>query len=251
MLSFSKLMQKRAPSPSSESFSKVPWLRNQWKVANPPTPTRVGHPLSQVVTAAEPPPPPIKAPEMARKPTTDSSERIRINTNVSESDLSKPWPTISTEEVAPSPEPHRTDTHPASSAHRPKTPHQDDSRWSWTNSQAPSTPRVRTRSPSRRASKSSMGSLSKFRRMHSRVRSQSEHASSKIPEERTSRATSKPPLPPLKNKASKPTLAPLAAPPPSRRLSKKSGPPRTSASRPSTGVGSQKKDIDSRPTTAG
>lgn len=254
MLSFSKFMHKHAPSPSSESFSKGPWLRNQWKSANPPTPTRTGHPLSQVMTAPaqEPPVPHLKTPEMAHTPAGSQSERIRIDRTVPEGDANKPWPTVSSREVSSSR--GNTAKDPKSPPDSPKsdTQLQDDSRWSWTNSQAPPTPRMRASSPTRRSSKSSMGSIARFRKVHSWVRNQNDRGASRIPEEQPLRPARppKPKLPPLKNKASAPKLAPLTAKP-TRRLSKKSGPPSSSTSRPTTAVASQKTADEIRPKTAG
>lgn len=250
MLSFSKLMHKRAPSPSSESFARGPWLRSQWKTANPPTPTRTGHPLSQVMTAPAPSTPLLKTPEMAHVPPTAKSERIRINRTASEGDVSKPWPTISTREIPLTHETPPGDRKPAPDSPKSDTHLHDDTRWSWTNSQAPPTPRLRAQSLGRRSSQSSLASLPRFRKVQSWVRGQSERAADRIPEEPPpSKPPMKPKLPPLKNKASKPVLAPIGAKP-TRRLSKKSGPPSASL-RSTTAVAASKGEAEYRPKTAG
>lgn len=234
MLSFSRLAQKRAPSPSSESFARGAWLRNHWEAAHPPTPTSPAHPLSQVMAPPDLPPLPTKPPEMAHLRAVSQSERTHNDRTASDSDLLKPWPEVSAREVPPSRDARAGDSKSPPDSPKSDIELQDDSRWSWTNSQAPPTPRMRTRSPTRRSSKASMGSLPKFRKVHSWVRNQSERASERIAEERPSRAAPRPNLPPLKNKASKPTLAPVETPRPTRRLSKKSGPPLASTSRPNT-----------------
>lgn len=226
-LSFGKLMQIRAPSPSSEAFSKGQWLHAQWKSATPPTPTRAGHPLSHVQNASAPA---VSTPEMAHARANSQTERIRIKRAASESNISKPLPTVSAREVAASPDVEDLDAGEPPDTPRSDKQLPDDSCWSWTNSQAPATPRMRTRSLTRRPSGASIRSLSSFHKVHSWLKPQTERAVNQIPEEQAPRPAPKPKLPPLKNKASKPILAPINTKP-TRRLSKKSGPPSVASNR--------------------
>ena len=187
---------------------------------------------------------------MAHTRAVGHSERIQIKRTASEGNIStKPSTTISTREVLSSSDAEGSDTKSP-----PDTPDSDkqlgdDGRWSWTNSQAPATPRMRTRSPTRRPSRASTGSFSSFRRVQSWLKPGSERAVSRIPEEQASKSVAKAKLPPLKNKASMPILAPIDTKH-KRKLSKKSGPPSASLTRPRTksvGTRGEEVSIDSRP----
>ena len=95
MLSINRLLRRPAPSPSSESFGKAAWLRNKPLPAEPSTPTRAGHPLSQVTFAPLPSARPPKAPEMSHTPHSSQSERIRIDRTLSSEAVdTKPEPII-------------------------------------------------------------------------------------------------------------------------------------------------------------
>jgi hypothetical protein len=93
----------------------------------------------------------------------------------------------------------------------PGSPPEDPARWSWTNSQAPPTPRMYA--PSLR---SSLGSLPRFRKVKSWVRNQSGRQGTRIDEERGPAGIAA--TAGFKNQASKPNLAPRQT----RKLSKKS-----------------------------
>ena len=199
----------RSTLSSSSAASDVykrqnPYIKSLWKTANPPpppkTPTKQGQ---SFLVDASPPPPPPKMPEMARVHERPISSRGH-KTQQWSADTTKSGLSISIEDtsplvVEPTTPPH---SHLAPSYHNPQD------RWSWTNSQAPTTPRMYA--PSLR---SSISSLPRFRNIKSWVRSQSD----RIDEERpiTSQTAAKPML---KNKASMPTLAP---PPIKKKLPKK------------------------------
>lgn len=105
-----------------------------------------------------------------------------------------------------------------------KSPHK--ARWSWTNADAPSTPRLAAPS----IGKSSVSSLPRFRRVASWVRVQASRQGipTEAPPLPSSQGSS---MPILKNKASKPNLFPG---PPQRKLSKNKRPDSSSnALRPS------------------
>lgn len=216
-LSFNRFKQKRADaqSPTARSFRRSSNLSPNWKSANPPTPTRSGHPLSYVAPA---PPASVSSPEMAHVRSTSHTERIKIKRAGSEGDNGKSFSTVSAREV-----PSSSDTEAQESKTMPDSPSSDkeiadDGRWSWTNSQAPATPRMRTRSPTRRLSKqsSSSASVRSLRKIHSWIKPQNDRT---IPEEQPTRRAPKPKLPPLKNKASKPVLAPINDAKPPRQMS--------------------------------
>ena len=193
------------PASVAERFHKEqPWMRSEWKTANPPTPTMDSHPLAQVMASSSPE---LKPPEMARV-YTRQSERSRMNQN-SSGDTTKSGLAISIGEASPN---EREFGPPPET---PQSPKDVQDRWSWTNSQAPPTPRFHA-APSLH---SSLSSLPRFKRVTSWVRGQAERQTHRIDEERPppSRTIS---VPMLKNKASKPTLAPK----PTRKLSKKKRP---------------------------
>lgn len=183
-----------------------------WKTANPPTPTGENHPLTQVASA--PPSPRLKQPEMVRVYSSQTAAKSRMSQNASgdTTKTAKSGLAVTVEEASPlQPGFLLPET--------PKSPtDEQDHRWSWTNSQAPPTPRLTA--PSRR---SSLSSLPKFKRVTSWVRGQANRQGIRLVEEPqpSQRRTS---IPALKNKASKPNLAPNK---PQRKLSKKKRPDTT------------------------
>lgn len=208
-LSFGKFRQKRedCDSPTPGTFPKGSALHAHWKSTHPPTPTRSGHPLSQVELA---PPTSVQPPEMTHTRSTSPTEKVRIKRATHEDDNPKSLSKVSTREVPSSSEGPISKPSPGSPNSDKEA--EDDTRWSWTNSQAPPTPRIRTRSPTRRFSKrSSTSSFRSLRKVHSWIKPQSDHIADRIPEEQATRPATKPKLPPLKNKASRPVLAPVNA----------------------------------------
>jgi hypothetical protein len=201
-----------------------PWEQNAWKTQNPPTPTNERHPLAKVMNA--PPSPQLKQLGMTRVYSSQTMEHCMAK-NTPE-DTTKSGVAVAVQ--ATSYEASPTESVFDLSHKTPKPPHK--ARWSWTNADAPSTPRIAAPS----IGKSSVSSLPKFRRVASWVRVQAV---------RQGISTEEPPLPSsqgsafpiLKNKASKPNLFPG---PPTRKLSKNKRPDSSSnALRPSldnTGV---------------
>lgn len=227
------------PAAVAERFHKDnPWVQTVWKSQNPPTPTNECHPLTQV--ASGPPSPSLKQLGMVRV-CSSHAEKGETSKNSSQDTTKSGGVTIqeTMEEASP------TGTMFGYPPETPRSPNED--RWSWTNSQAPPTPRMAARSH-----RSSLSSLPKYRRVRSWVRGQAHRHGVRITEEPlpSSRRVS---APVLKNKASKPNLAPKA---PTRKLSKKRRPQSsTHALRPSIdGTGTSPplpaKLPDSRPQTA-
>ena len=190
------------PSPIAEHFHKQnPWIQNMWKTGNPPTPTREKHPLSEVTSA--PQSSQIKQPETARVASSYSA-KSRM-TKQSSGDTTKSGLAISIREAS-------IEGEAGSPLDSPKPEYELQDRWSWTNSQAPPTPRMGY-APSIVSSRAS--GLPRFRNVTSWVRSQADHESNRVDEEQASPSRTKA-IPSLKNKAWKPNLAPK----PTRKLSK-------------------------------
>ncbi|KAK3067168.1 hypothetical protein LTR53_016119 [Teratosphaeriaceae sp. CCFEE 6253] len=211
-----KAAKRPAPVPpaiAQRFHSQNPYVKDLWRTAHPPSvpasplPGARSHPSVDVVT--------VKEPEMAH---IDPS-RLSANSHMSQTSgdwkpglLSVTERSLSVVEACP-PTP-------------PDSPHsqqQLQDRWSWTNSQAPATPRMYAQSL-----RSSISSMPRFRNIRSWVRGQA----SRIDEERPALALAlEARRPILKNKASLPKLAP---PPIQRKLSKSrpSEPRRQSARRP-------------------
>ena len=203
-LSLSKTARRPSGVPPlvADRFHKQnPWVQNMWKTSNPPTPTRKAHPLSQAVVP--PDPEELERPEMARVYSSNSGKSAF--TDHSMEDLQKPGPAISVRPAT------AVEDSPLAETVSPAPKARDEDRWSWTNSQAPPTPRMYAASH-----RSSLSSLPKFRTIKSWVRSQTERQSTSINAQGP--PTRAAPMPMLMNKASKPNLAPR----PTRKLSKKS-----------------------------
>ena len=178
-----------------------PWTQNAWKTQNPPTPT------SPLVNVRRAPSPPLKHLGTTRVYSSHTMES-RMAKNNSE-DTTKSGGVAIGVQGAPN------ELSPTESVFslplKPPEPPQKD-RWSWTNADAPPTPRLAAPS----IGKSSFSSLPRFRSVASWVRGQAA---------RQGLRTEEPPLPSsqegsmpiLKNKASKPNLLPG---PPTRKLSK-------------------------------
>ena len=178
------------PAVAQRFYAQNPWIHDiRGPNVDPPTPIQAQHPLSQVTTAEVPRP---KAPEMVRVYT---SHGMREETARQKSEA-KPGPSISVRPVSKQTE----DNEDVESEDAFKEDPRD--RWSWTNSQAPPTPRYAS------SMHSSPSSLPRFRNVKSWVRQQSLRPTARLDDERGAIL--------LKNKASKPNLAPK----PTRKLSK-------------------------------
>ncbi|KAK4894415.1 hypothetical protein LTR27_007299 [Elasticomyces elasticus] len=184
------------PSKIAQKFhSQNPYVKDSWKPAHPPSPLRAAHP-SQNTTAIQNPAKAHLAPDAAHWQSS-MAQRPRA-------EHTKSWLRLSVEEEGPLSDDDASPPTPRKASASIELP-QD--RWSWTNSQAPATPRYRS------SMRSSISSLPRFRNIKSWARGQGE----RIDEER-------PPVPPvqdvkrsnLKNKAAMPRLAP----PPKRKPSK-------------------------------
>jgi hypothetical protein len=176
--------------------------------------------LNRVVTNSSPST--SKRPEMVRVYSSQTG-KTRMTQNTS-GDTTKSALGVAVEETI-------GDASPTQVVFRPPPPIPKDSkdgtdRFSWTNLQAPPTPRSTARSIT-----SSLSSLPKFKRVTSWVRGQADRQGMRIAEVPLP-ANPRTSVPTLKNKASKPNLAPKQ---PTRKLSKKKMPESTfsSASRPS------------------
>ena len=193
-----------------------PWVQTAWKTAHPPTPINETHPLRQVIPAS--PSSTSKRPEMVRV-YSSQTVKTRMTQNTS-GDSTKS--AVAVEETVEDASPTQVVFAPPPPI--PKDPSAD--RFSWTNPQAPPTPRSTTRSIT-----SSLSSLPKFKRVTSWVRGQADRQAMRIAEVPLP-ASPRTSVPTLKNKASKPNLAPTR---PARKLSKKKLPEGnfSSASRPS------------------
>ncbi|KAK4963672.1 hypothetical protein LTR10_001303 [Elasticomyces elasticus] len=183
------------PKIAQKFHSQNPYVKDSWKTAHPPSPLRAAHP-SQNTTAIQNPAKAYLAPDTAHWQSS-MAQRPRA-------EHTKSWLRLSVEEEGPLSDDDASPPTPRKASASVELP-QD--RWSWTNSQAPATPRYRS------SMRSSISSLPRFRNIKSWARGQGE----RIDEER-------PPLPPvqdvkrsnLKNKAAMPKLAP----PPKRKPSK-------------------------------
>ncbi len=187
------------PVVAQRFHSQNPWVQDAWKTANPPSPLGRKHPLSQVT----PIPADITPPEMARV----------YSRHASQEDF-KPFSDRNAGPVGPSVTVRRKSTSEvAEESSNDGSPENPQTRWSWTNSQAPPTPRIHA-APSLVSSRSS---VPRFRKVKSWVQHQSARTAARM--EHESRSGDRlPDLPTLKNKASKPNLAPKLT----RKLSKKS-----------------------------
>ena len=183
------------------SHNDHPWAHDAWKTQNPPTPTNDSHPLAQVVNA--PPSPPLKQLGTTRTHSSQTMEN-RLTKNKSE-DTTKSGPAIAEEQASPTESVFGLPPEP------PETQHKD--RWSWTNADAPPTPRIAAPS----IGKSSLSSLPKFRNVASWVRVQAARQSRRTEDAPPLPSSQGSSMPILKNKASKPNLFPG---PPARKLSK-------------------------------
>ncbi|KAK5167731.1 uncharacterized protein LTR77_007430 [Saxophila tyrrhenica] len=202
-LNFGKHARRPSAVPSAVAqrfYAQNPWVQDVWQSGGPPTPTGQKHPLSQVANASAQD---LKAPEMVRVYSSHGDKDERNP----QSQHGKPHPSIA---VRPASSP-KEDKDDEESVHEAKDDRPE--RWSWTNSQAPPTPRMYA--PSMH---SSLSSLPRFRKVKSWVRNQTERQTTRIDEERGLHSRSGSEMPILKNKASKPNLAPKVT----RKLSKKS-----------------------------
>lgn len=181
------------PSSAAQRFYKQnPWLQDVKRGDEPPTPVMTEHQRAQYAE--------LPALAMTRANDVQSSKEAL---NESKGDDDKVQPSIS---IRPSSSANADDISQSGS---PKELTPD--RWSWTNSQAPPTPRLYAPSLSSRRS-----SVPRFRKVKSWVRHQADRQTLRIEEERgptTSNARLA-----FKNQASKPNLAPKIT----RKLSKKS-----------------------------
>ena len=181
-----------------------PWVQSTWQTEGSPRSPRDPRTTTQVTAM---PSSPLTQPEMTH--VRSSHHQKSGLTQFPSNEASKSGLTISIRE-APHP---RNEGEPTRDL--PETP-QDQDRWSWTNSQAPPTPKKYA--PSLH---SSLSSLPRHKRVKSWVRGQAERNSARqadrIEEERVlpSRTSA---VPPLKSKAPKPTVAQK----PVRKLSKRS-----------------------------
>ncbi|KAK3680009.1 hypothetical protein LTR78_000386 [Recurvomyces mirabilis] len=177
-----KLARQSASNPSA------------WKSAHPPTapqtPLREVHGRSFLFDAS-PPQSVVSKPERARV--------IEPQQAPPKSSTRNSGPIVSIRRST------KTDDLEAGHATPPESPRSQHStqllkeRWSWTNSQAPTTPRLAALSM-----RSSVGSLPGFRSIRSWVRGQNSRMAEKRP------PMPKPRMPALKNKASIPKLAPIS-----------------------------------------
>ena len=219
-LSFGR--HRKAPSgvpvAVAERFHREnPWIPTTWKTAHPPTPTNENHPLNQVATDSSSST--LKRAEMVRVHSSQTG-KTRTTQNTS-GDTTKSGLAVAVEETV-------GDASPGQVAFSPPPPVPEDpspDRFSWTNLQAPPTPRSTTRSIT-----SSLSSLPRFKRVTSWVRGQADRQAMRIAE--VPLPANPQSVPTLKNKASKPNLAPSR---PTRKLSKRNmtGSHLSSASRPS------------------
>jgi hypothetical protein len=195
------------PAVVAQRFHKEnPWIQTAWKSANPPTPTNESHPLDPVVPP--PPSPSLKQLGMVRVYSSQSALNHKSK-NISQ-DTTKSDPDVTIAETVGESSPG--DSIFGFPPESRKAPTQD--RWSWTNSQAPPTPKLDALSRSRT---SSLSSLPKYKRVKSWVRGQADRHGIRIDEEPLP-SPRRGSVPILKNKASKPNLAPKA---PIRKLSKR------------------------------
>lgn len=193
------------PAVVAQRFHKDnPWIQASWKSQNPPTPTNESHPLNQVPPT--PPSPSLKNLGMVRVYSSQAGASQKSKNGSQDTTKSSPGVTIQ-ETVEDTPP---TGTIVSFPPELTNAPAQD--RWSWTNSQAPPTPKIGASSR-----RSSLSSLPKYKRVKSWVRGQADRQGIRINEEPppSSRRTS---VPAFKNKASKPNLAPNK---PERKLTKR------------------------------
>ena len=188
------------PSDVAKRFHRQnPWVQGTWETGDPSKPAGAAHTTTQVTA---PPPRQLVSPEMAQMYTN----HYRMTQNLSP-DPTKPDPAVSINETEP-----LEDEAVMSPADQNL-----QTRWSWTNSQAPSTV---WRYPS--SVQSSLSSLPRFQSVRSWVRGQAErHAASQadrvdVEQALPSRTTTTTSV--YKNKASKPKLSQK----PARKLSKRS-----------------------------
>lgn len=206
MVSWPRSLRKQAAYPQdvSQRFHALnPYVKNQWQTKIPPatpsTPLREGHSFlidaSPSRSTSEQP----RAPQTAQIPTKAlNSQQSPFPHEASSTDpTAKLGLSISIRET-----PSTTNSTTPETPSSLKSPLPNNDRWSWTNSQAPPTPRMYA--PSLR---SSISSMSKFRTIRSWVRGQSEQQ--RIDEERPpSSSAGKKKAMLLKNQASVPVLAP-------------------------------------------
>ena len=208
-LSFGRVKRRPSgvPSAVAQRFHKEnPWIQTAWKSENPPTPTKESHPLDPVMPS--PPSPSLKQLGMVRVYSSQSGLNHKTKNDSQDTTKSGPAVTIAKTAGQSSPTGSIFDF-PAESVKA-----QAQHRWSWTNSQAPPTPKLTASSRSRR---SSLSSLPKYKRVKSWVRGQANRQGIRIDEEPLP-SPRRGSVPVLKNKASKPNLAPKA---PTRKLSKR------------------------------
>ncbi|KAK4541041.1 hypothetical protein LTR36_008410 [Oleoguttula mirabilis] len=183
------------PRAAQRFHAQNPYVKHVWKTADPSprpkTPTKAGR---SFLVDASPPPQHLSEPDQARLAMSRQSAQSRM-TEQSRGETKKAGLSISVREQA------ATDVDAATPPDTPNSQQDAKDRWSWTNSQAPTTPRMYAHSM-----RSSISSLPRFRSIRSWVRGQGERI---VEEERpiTSQATK---MAVLRNKASYPTLAPPA-----------------------------------------
>jgi len=217
LMSWPKPKTRKGPCPPEvvqRYHALNPYVKNQWKTEYPPsvptTPSREGH--SFLIDASPTQPSPLqqeiyqpKEPEKVRIATRRMSDRQSRMTQQSSADTTKSGLAIS---VLPS-IPSESDPKSPPIASPSSQQHLQSDRWSWTNSQAPTTPRMYA--PNHRTSSVSTGS--RFRSIKSWVRGQNE----RIEEEQRPDTSSNPNKPVLKNQASMPVLAPPVPTKPSKK----------------------------------
>ncbi|KAK0954202.1 hypothetical protein LTS01_024035 [Friedmanniomyces endolithicus] len=178
-----------------------PYVKNVWKTAHPPS--TPGTPLREAHSAVADETIPVKKPEKARFASYRLSGRSFVTQqSIAETSKSSPESSVTERPLSNASVVPRTP---------PDTPYSRRNlrdHWSWTNSQAPATPRMYAPS-----SRSSISTLPRFRNVTSWVRGQNHRVENIRPAVQAPRE--KKPI--LKNKASLPKLAP---PPIKRKLTK-------------------------------
>ncbi|KAK0318295.1 hypothetical protein LTR91_010175 [Friedmanniomyces endolithicus] len=178
-----------------------PYVRNLWKTAHP---TSVpGTPLRETHSAMEDETAPVRKPEKARFASYRLSGRSFV-TQQSIAETAKSSPKSSFTERPLS----KASAVPPTPPDTPYSRRNLRDHWSWTNSQAPATPRMYAPS-----SRSSISTLPRFRNVTSWVRGQNHRVDKVQPAAELPREK----RPILKNKASLPRLAP---PPVTRKLTR-------------------------------
>ncbi|KAK0342399.1 hypothetical protein LTR02_015621 [Friedmanniomyces endolithicus] len=186
---------------TQKSHLQNPYLRNLWKTAHPPSVP--GTPLRETHSAMEDETVPVRKPEKARFASYRLSGRSFVTQqSIAETAKSSPESSVTERPLS------NASVVPPTPPDTPYSRRNLRDHWSWTNSQAPATPRMYAPS-----SRSSISTLPRFRNVTSWVRGQNHRVENIRPAVEPPRE--KKPI--LKNKASLPKLAP---PPVKRKLTK-------------------------------